>query len=755
MAASGTSSLANFIETTPPYYYSIIAGSTSEWVASPYVLNADMRNSDVKLTFKANWQIAPLSNVRWAIGIMDNSTGWGTYYVDGNIYSYGGSNANWDSNGWVEIKDVPISSLIASLYGMPYMEPGSTDLSFVFRLWKYNVQNYHTAGDAWSGVVVDDVSLTNLVAMPEIIYSTTEVIPFLNITDCATVDFEWPDAGVGQYVITTSVITPDENADNNVCQTPYNVINYEVCPDDDTVECVDYTGPGQGHWVEEACCGGYFWIGDPVTTQYGNNWTDCLYLKNATGGLTFDFSAYMGICIEYDTWFQLSGNDFGYFQVSMDDGITWANAATYFGYSTDMGWGADAFGFFHETQCDGTSSTMQFRFLFTSNASLVDRGWIVDNIEINDGGSTILFGPDPCLNFNHFYRNELQYGCWWIAPDQFGYMINFGYGCYDPNYFMHPWVGYYPDNLDNALIWTFDTTKVFYGYLGDGITGYNIYNIGLNDKGYMDVYDDATSAWVTLSQYGPNPTTLYGDAGPWGVASYLDGSMKVRWRFTSNAANAAFYFGFGFEDICFYGMKDNNGPTTTLQMSGTFDETYHYYTSAVKMKLTASDDITGVKTIYYKLDGVTKEYTDLVTINTDGDHTFCYWAVDNEGNVEAEKCVPPFRIDLTGPTVTITGPATGALYLMGNQILPLKSGKTIFLFGGIPVTATATSTEAPIQVVRFYLDDVLLAEDSTSPYGATLSAKHSGPAVIKVTARDVLGHEASATLNIDNYIKIL
>jgi hypothetical protein len=105
--------------------------------------------------------------------------------------------------------------------------------------------------------------------------------------------------------------------------------------------------------------------------------------------------------------------------------------------------------------------------------------------------------------------------------------------------------------------------------------------------------------------------------------------------------------------------------------------------------------------------------------------------------------------------VTITGPATGALYLFGSQILPLKSGKTIFLFGGIPVTATATADDAPIQVVQFFLDDVLLAEDSTAPYAATLSAKHSGPAVIKVTARDVLGHEASATLNIDNYMKLI
>ena len=253
------------------------------------------------------------------------------------------------------------------------------------------------------------------------------------------------------------------------------------------------------------------------------------------------------------------------------------------------------------------------------------------------------------------------------------------------------------------------------------------------------------------------PAALGGSPNTYDMSDYMDATqIQVRARFTSDAQNLWREAGFGLlGPVCFTGMSDNNAPVTTLQMSGTFDETYHYYTSSVKMKLTATDDITGVAHTYYKLDGVTSEYTGLVTINTDGEHTFCYWSVDNEGNVEAEKCVAPFFIDLTGPSVTITGPATGYLYLFGNQLLPLKSGKTIFLFGGIPVTATATADEAPIQVVRFYLDDVLLAEDTTAPYGATLSAKHSGPAVIKVTAVDVLGHEASATLNIDNYFKLI
>jgi len=103
----------------------------------------------------------------------------------------------------------------------------------------------------------------------------------------------------------------------------------------------------------------------------------------------------------------------------------------------------------------------------------------------------------------------------------------------------------------------------------------------------------------------------------------------------------------------------------------------------------------------------------------------------------------------------ITSPVPGYFYLFGDQLFPLKSGKTIFLFGGIPVTANFTAEGAPIKTVQFYLDDVLINEDTTAPYSVTLSTKHSGPATIKVTAIDILGHSASDTLNIDYYLKLL
>jgi hypothetical protein len=252
------------------------------------------------------------------------------------------------------------------------------------------------------------------------------------------------------------------------------------------------------------------------------------------------------------------------------------------------------------------------------------------------------------------------------------------------------------------------------------------------------------------------PAALGGSPATYDVTEYLDATqLQVRARFTSDAQNLWREAGFGLlGPVCFTGMSDNNAPVTTAQMTGTWDETCHWYTSCVKIKLTATDDISGVAATYYELDGVQYTYTGLVTICADGTHTFCYWSVDNEGNVEEKICLPEFRIDQTGPTVSITGPATGYLYIFGKQIMPLKSGKTIFLFNGIPVTATATAVDNPVDVVQFYLDGTLMAEDSTAPYSATLSAKHSGPATITVTAIDSLGRTASATLNIDRYFKL-
>jgi len=505
---------------------------------------------------------------------------------------------------------------------------------------------------------------------------------------------------------------------------------------------------------------------------------------NATGGLNFNLVG--PVCIEFDTWFQLAGNDVGQVEVSLDGGAHWTVVQTYIGNSSDTTWLADPEGWLiGESYCGVGSSQMQFRFRFISNATGVNRGWFVDNIAITDNG-VYVFGPDPALTFTKFYRHETQFGCWWQQPwiEKFAADTIWGeggdsgwftaaqfaalepsWGVYDPIYFDSA----YHNNLDTAVIWTLDVPTAFYGWVDVTLP----YDTDLNDHGYVEISTDNGATWTELDDntgsanddfYGGTlnlATVLYYDieywgGGPYNLEDYLDvEQVLIQFRFTSDAQNLHDYAGYSIMGgPCFYGMEDNNAPVTTAQMTGTFDETCHWYTSCVKIKLTATDDITGVAATYYELDGVQYTYTSLVSICTDGTHTFCYWSVDNEGNVEEKICLPEFRIDMSGPTVSITGPATGYLYLFGKQIMPLKSGKTIFIFGGIPVTATATASDNPVEVVQFYLDGALMAEDSTAPYSATLSTKHSGAAEITVTAIDGLGRSASDSLSIDKYFKL-
>jgi hypothetical protein len=375
-----------------------------------------------------------------------------------------------------------------------------------------------------------------------------------------------------------------------------------------------------------------------------------------------------------------------------------------------------------------------------------------------------------------------------MYPD--GYW-DLGMGVYDPDpnaIFGVPGYGWiYPNNLDTAVVWDINSQGLWKAWLTTTVYYDTEVDPGLvpswhndtdphtfNDTGFIEAKADTDAEWTVLGEYSGSANDDYAWGDPLyylgyydyeeytsGVYIGLDGFLEdteqasLRFRFISDGQNAHGYAGFGFSQLtCLLGMRDVTAPVSQASMTGTFDELCHWYTSAVTITVTATDDLTGVCKIYYELDGVVHEYIMPVVVNTDGTHTFCYWAVDCEGNTEAKKCLPEFRIDLTGPTVDITGPATGYLYLFGNQLFALKSGKTIFLFNGIPVTATASAKDNPVEVVQFYLDDVLLAEDTTAPYSAKLSAKHTGPATIKVVAIDTMGRSASDTLNIDNYMKL-
>jgi predicted outer membrane repeat protein len=168
-----------------------------------------------------------------------------------------------------------------------------------------------------------------------------------------------------------------------------------------------------------------------------------------------------------------------------------------------------------------------------------------------------------------------------------------------------------------------------------------------------------------------------------------------------------------------YVQKDVTPPATTASLAGT-SGTSGWYTSAVSVTLTATDDLSGVKEILYSVDGgaatAAAGATASFTIASDGVHTVTYSAVDNAGNVEAVKILV-VQIDRTAPEISILTPADGAEYLL-NQ----------------PVTASWTAADAT---------SGLAVSLGTAPSGGAIDTATVGVKSFSVTATDAAGNQST------------
>jgi hypothetical protein len=640
-------------------------------------------------------------------------------------------------------------------------------------------------GYSWSGILIDDVEILKIVAEEESVFEQTVIVPYLNITDCTTAEFLWEDAGVGQYVITQEILTGDDDMSNNKLIAGCNVYNIYIPAED--LECVDYTDNQPGHAVIEGCCGGVFWFGDPVTTTYGNDWDDCLYVA-PNGSDALDFSAFTTITLDIDTWYQLSGNDEGYVETTFD-GLHWDVIATFTGDSNNPpeDWEAYSYGI--------PNNVIGIRFHFVSNETNVNRGWMIDNIVITT--DSVEFLEADGTSMDDFIAKATPAGCWWFdsmntqwfvydtaqLPGAYTWFsdgdLEPSWGVFDPQYFNlgWPWLNLFPDDIDTGLVWEFSAPQVFYGWIGK-TTYYDIPN-SPNITGTLEISIDGGANWDVLETYiGSANDDYYGGGLPlsivvdadlqyWESADVIIGDylttddIMIRWHMVTiedpNQVNSYAGFGpltdYGYP-IAFYGMADSAAPVTTITISGTFDETYAYFTSAVTVTLDATDDVTGVAATYYEIDGgAATEYTGPFQVTGDGEHEVCYWSVDNEDNVEEKKCAPKFKIDATGPSIEISIADGPGIYLFGNKLM--SSEKYIFLFGGVDVKATVSVNGAPLKTVEFYMGDELFGEDTSSPFGLKCTLKNQGAATFKVIAIDVLGKTASASQTVDTYIKLL
>ena len=174
----------------------------------------------------------------------------------------------------------------------------------------------------------------------------------------------------------------------------------------------------------------------------------------------------------------------------------------------------------------------------------------------------------------------------------------------------------------------------------------------------------------------------------WNTAGSSDGTYSVRVvarDVAGNVTTSAAVTGI---------VVDNTAPATTDNAPAGWQN------SAVTVNLNATDGGSGVSATQYSLDGGGwTTGTSVLVPAADGSHTIAYYSVDNAGNVESQHSATVL--------VQATAPACPSCTAAD------------FLRGTVTLTASPTSTGAPITSVEFKRDATTIGTDTTAPYSVS------------------------------------
>ena len=174
---------------------------------------------------------------------------------------------------------------------------------------------------------------------------------------------------------------------------------------------------------------------------------------------------------------------------------------------------------------------------------------------------------------------------------------------------------------------------------------------------------------------------------------------------------------------------DRTAPTTAVS------DVSDWSNSAVTVKLTAADSLSGVASTHYQLDKDPAGTGTSVTIDTEGVHTLQVWSVDNAGNVEAQKNVE-VKIDKTAPGISHTQSPMANARSWNNSDVTVTFTCTDSGSGTASCTAPITKGEGAEQKVlgtatdkagNSATDEAMVNVDKTKPtVTGKLSAEANG-----------------------------
>jgi parallel beta-helix repeat protein len=172
-------------------------------------------------------------------------------------------------------------------------------------------------------------------------------------------------------------------------------------------------------------------------------------------------------------------------------------------------------------------------------------------------------------------------------------------------------------------------------------------------------------------------------------------------------------------------VSDRTPPVTNAAFSGVQGR-QGWFTSAVRVNLSAHDADSTVRSTSYRLDGgAWQRYSGPFDVSEDGDHSLEFYSVDGMLNQEITR-TNPVRIDAAPPEVHITSPGSN-----------VSSGS---------LTAAWTGSDNTSGLAG-YLVQVDGGSVQATGLGASLTLSLApGPHTLLVTATDVAGNAASASL---------
>ncbi|HKY44208.1 MAG TPA: PQQ-binding-like beta-propeller repeat protein [Pyrinomonadaceae bacterium] len=193
-------------------------------------------------------------------------------------------------------------------------------------------------------------------------------------------------------------------------------------------------------------------------------------------------------------------------------------------------------------------------------------------------------------------------------------------------------------------------------------------------------------------------------------------------------------------------VRDTTPPETQAFTSGTAG-TNGWHQSAVQVTLSATDDLSGVQSTFYRIDaGATQTYSGPFVISALGQHTVEYWSVDNSNNVEVPHLLV-IKIDTVAPVVTAAANPSTA---------PKKPQPVTVTISGSVTDAVSGVSSASFNVIDEYgvaqpSGPVTVQANGTYSFTLTLPATKQGSDknghlyTIVVTGVDQAGNSATAT----------